>query len=166
MRTIQFLAFLIAALLLNSCTQFKDGRYIIIKTSRHDASLTTLPWCSENSDSGQPIYGFLKQKFLQRKFNVSVKDDYVVLRDLDEGEDIILAFDRDSIGTYYQTEISKGDRGEQFKLQLRANSKTKGLILVIDLLTPQTLNRYPAQFGGTTKLQQCGRAICYMSKLD
>jgi len=150
-----------------SCTKFKDGKYIVVNIKSHDESYTTLPTCSDDTLNGKSIGGFLKEKFTKRPYLLKFKEDFVVLRDLEEGEDTILALGSDSLGDYYSTDVSKGEEKEQFHIQLRPSKSSNRLVLIVDLNVPWGIRYRPVQLGGKyTSGGACGRVICYLSKLD
>ena len=167
MRAIKLLTLIIAAFALTGCTKFKDGKYIVLNTKAKDDQFKTLPSCYDDTIGGKSIGGFLKQKFNKHSYALKFKKDFAVLTDLRSGKETILAAASDAIGDYYSTEESRGEGQERFNVQLRPNGTTDGLVLIVDLTVPWGMKYKPVQLGGKfLGGSPCGRAICYLSKLD
>ncbi|MCX2472792.1 hypothetical protein OQZ33_00470 [Pedobacter sp. MC2016-05] len=150
---------------LASCTKFKDGKYIVLNIKSHDDQFNTLPKCSDDTINGKSIGGFLSEKFKQKRYDLKFKEDLVIIKDVQEEEDTILALTSDAQGDYYSTDLSKGE--EKLHIELRPNPSKSGLVLIVDLNVPWDMRYRPVQLGGKfVGGGPCGRAISYLSKLD
>lgn len=167
MRAIKLLTLMIAVLVFTSCTKFKDGKYIVVDIKSHDKQFNNLPKCSDDTINGKTITGFLLKKFKQKQYQLQFKEDFVIIKDIEEGEDTILASASDSDGKYYYTELSKGEGKETLHIQLRSSNSKSALALIVDLNVPWEMRYRPVQVGGKfVGGSPCGRAICYLGKLD
>lgn len=114
-------------------------------------------------------FNVLKQKLAGKRFSIDVKDDYAIMVDLEEKEEIILAKDKDDEGEFYSCDKSKGTGKETFNLELRKDGSSK-FIFIIEVLVshdPRQVRFIPVQIGGQVRSQECAaRAICYLSEID
>jgi hypothetical protein len=165
MKTINALVLLLALLALTSCNTSKDGKYIIVNIASEDKNLPNLNTCYGDTVNGRSIASYLKDKMQGRKYQIKIKEDFAIIKDLEENEDTVLAFKTDADGDYYSTEVSKGNGKETFNIQLRPDVGGK-IALIVDLKAERTVSYIPVQLGGRLNWDQCGRAICYLSKLD
>ena len=167
MKIIKLLGLLII-LTVTSCSQAIDGVYIVVDIKHNDGKLTTLQRCSSERVNGKTISGLLKEKFQGKKYQIKMKEGFAILRDLDEGEDIILARRSDNDGEFYSTEISKNNGMETYFVELRPNLRGTPA-LVVRLEAARVVSYIPAQVGGKFvggNNTPCGRVICYLGKLD
>jgi hypothetical protein len=150
------------ALLLISCTKkpSPNGTYLTFDIKPNETRFYGV-----DATENDTISTFLKGKLTGRKYQITFKKDYTILKDLEEKEETVLAKNYSHVnGTYYSTSIPKGK--ETFKLQLFPDTVSlSSAILVFDLYTPKKQFIIPAQVGVHSNLQY-GRAVCYLSKLE
>ncbi|WP_231465323.1 hypothetical protein [Pedobacter sp. Leaf132] len=145
----------------------KDGKYVVVNVEADGGQYNTLPKCSDDTVGGKSIGGFLRDKLKQKQYQLQFKEDFVIVKDIEENEDTILALTNDADGDYYSTQLSKGEDKEKINIQLRPSRSKSGLVLIVDLNVPWNIRYRPAQVGGKfVGGIPCGRAICYLSKLD
>ncbi|WP_162796199.1 hypothetical protein [Pedobacter namyangjuensis] len=151
------------------CNIPKDGEYIAIRIAYSDNELLPPDECRSQRVDGQTISEILKQSYQGKRFQLKFKKDFIIVRDIKQGKDVVLALDANTNAKSYSTDLIRGNAGEKLLIQLRSNSNGK-MALIITLKYPKGVRYVPTQMSGytinPTNGIDCGRIVCYLSKVD